>query len=619
MLFASTTARWLATLACLFGVSLAQADDSGTDRAATVEKDIRRSVVAADGTYTFSRELVLRINEERGIKENAQQSLHYNRTQEALDVQQAYTLKPDGRKVPVSSDQIRQQQEPKSVEAPMFNDSLVKVVIFPDVAVGDRLVLEYQKQRTEALFPNQFEDLNFPSFSATERLSLIYDVPQGMKLNVEAKGFKAAAVKTAGGRSVYQWDYQPTDKARRELGSVAYSDYGQYLAVSTFDDYASFARAYAKRAEVEVTPAIRELAESLTAKLDSPRAKALALSDWVRRNIRYVAVYIGSGSVVPHAADTVLNNRYGDCKDHVALLQALLRAVDIDSTPALVNLGTAYQLPKVPTLGVINHAINYIPKLDLYLDSTAEPVAAGYLPIVLLNKPTVLTTPATLGRTPLTQAGKVENLTTFHINADGSARFEHDSIVEGWGAEFNRWGVRAMPQADRDLLMQRVLAAYGQSGEGKMLPLKDLDSLSPRFEMKFTGTTNNLVNLPGPIGMPTLSSFAGGIAQNVFGFVAEKDRSQAFTCIGGVTEEQARFDFPAGVNILAVPNPVKLDTPYFAYSADYQRDGNSVLIKRRYDFRHSNSLCTAQDFKAMQPTLEAMIRDLNSQVIVQKS
>lgn len=46
-----------------------------------------------------------------------------------------------------------------------------------------------------------------------------------------------------------------------------------------------------------------------------------------------MAVYVGAGGVVPHAAQTVLDNRYGDCKDHVALLEALLGAAGIKSTP----------------------------------------------------------------------------------------------------------------------------------------------------------------------------------------------------------------------------------------------------------------------------------------------
>lgn len=172
---------------------------------------------------------------------------------------------------------------------------------------------------------------------------------------------------------------------------------------------------------------------SLTANLDTPRAKALALSDWVRKNIRYVAVYVGAGGVVPHAAQAVLDNRYGDCKDHVVLLEALLKAAAIESSPALINLGNAYVLPKVPTLGLLNHVITYVPSLDLYLDSTATPIAAGYLPIQELGKPVLQTQSGERGHTPYHQQSNVNTTLSFKIDGKGAADFTHASTAQGWG------------------------------------------------------------------------------------------------------------------------------------------------------------------------------------------
>lgn len=57
----------------------------------------------------------------------------------------AFTLKPDRRKVQVNQEQIKEQQEPVSSQAPMFRIIRVKVIIFPEVAVGDRLVLRFQR------------------------------------------------------------------------------------------------------------------------------------------------------------------------------------------------------------------------------------------------------------------------------------------------------------------------------------------------------------------------------------------------------------------------------------------------------------------------------------------
>lgn len=604
----------LAVTVCALLTTPARADY--TDLSLTHEKNIQSYVVNPDGSFVLDVERVMRINEERAITSNAQRSVTYNRTLETLDIVEAYTLKSDGRKVVVTPDRIKEQQELESAQAPMFQDSRVKVVIFPELQVGDRMVLRYQRHRNTPLFAGQFEDLFSPDFYQNEQVRLSYDMPAEMKLYADSRGFKASTPANANGRTVYRWDVEQTKKNRVEDGSVAYTDYGQLLAVSTFTDYKQFAQAYAARAQVEVTPAMTQLAKELTANLDNPRSKALVLSDWVRKNIRYVAVYVGAGGVVPHSAQAVLDNRYGDCKDHVALLEALLKAVAIESSPALINAGNAYVLPQVPTLGVLNHVITYVPSLDLYLDSTATPIAAGYLPLPELGKPVLLTQTGERKQTPSRQPGKVDTTMVFKVNTKGAADFTNDSTIDGWGAELNRFMLKAMQPADRNQLVQQVLSMFGQSGSG-VIETDALDSTANTFKFAINGHTSNLVNLPGPTGVPTLSSLAGGIGQSVFSLMAEKERTQNFSCLSSEISEVARLEFPAKVKILAVPKAVSVKQAGFDYRSTYVKKANTVLITRQYVFSKPEILCTPEDFAAMQRAIEGMVNDLKSQVIVQ--
>ncbi|MGC6368257.1 DUF3857 domain-containing transglutaminase family protein [Pseudomonas sp. K2I15] len=594
----------------------AQARDDGADHSVTVEKMAQSFVINADGSYVQDYESVMRINEERGIRSRAQQPVSYNRSLDTLEIVEAFTRKPDGRKVPVSAEQIKEQQERASADSPMFQDSRVKVVIFPEVAVGDRLTLRYQRVRKTPLFPGEFIDFATPSLNPMEQFSLTYDLPADKPLYADARGFNASTPAAAPGRKVYRWDYVSAEKSRPEQGAVAYVDYGQRLAVSTFPSYQALAKAYDARATVEVTPAISTLANQLTANLPTPRAKAMVLSDWVRRNIRYVAVYIDAGGVVPHAAQSVLDNRYGDCKDHVALLEALLKAVAIESSPALISYGSAYTLPKVAAVSPINHAITYIPSLDLYLDSTSSGTAAGYLPNLDLDKPVLLTRTGEIGRTPATQLGKESSELVFKVDASGAADFTQAKRLDGWRAEFARTSIKSMKPADRDLMIQKILHGYGQAGGGT-LQTDPLDSDAPSFNAMMVGRTDNLVNVPGPIGVPALSSLGGGIAQNVSAVAVEKERAQAFICISGENSETARFEFPKTLSILAVPKAVSFKGAGFEYSATYSREGNTVLISRTAKFAHPEAVCSAELFAQMKPVIQAMANDLKSQIIVQ--
>lgn len=608
--------RWCALVVAVGVFATAQAKDDAADRSVTIEKNTQHYVINADGSYVLEADKVVLINEERAIRRTAQQGFGYNRSLDTLEIVEAFTQKPDGRKVVVSAQQIKEQQERASAGAPMFQDSRIKVVIFPEVAVGDRLSLRYKRTRKTALFPDEFTDFATTSLNPTEGYSLTYDLPADKPLYADTRGFKASAPAAAPGRKVYRWDYVPTDKARPEQSAVAYTDYGQFLAVSTFANYSALAKAYEARATVEVTPPVTELARELTAGLSTPRAKALALSDWVRKNIRYVAVYIEAGGVVPHSAQSVLDNRYGDCKDHVALLEAMLKAVAIESSPALINLGNAYTLPAVAALGVINHAITYVPSLDLYLDSTASSIAPGYLPPPDLDKPVLLTRTGELGRTPATQLGRLSTELVFKIDDKGAADFTQTSLAEGWRTESMRFGIKSFEPGEREQLIQKTLRAHGQSGSGT-LQTDALDSNAPSFKTTLAGHTENLVNLPGPIGVQALSRLGSLISQDVQALSAEKVRAQNFTCFTSQSIENARFEFPASVNILALPKAVSLKGADVSYDSSYERSGNTVLVSRTLAFSHPQAVCSPEWFKTMQPMIEAMFNDLKSQIIVQ--
>lgn len=591
--------------------------NDGIDTSASIEKDIQHFVVNADGTFSMTLDEDVKINEARSIGYWAQYPLSYNQTLEKVEILKAYTQKADGRRVTVQPSQIKDQQEVSSAEAPMFQDTRVKVLIFPEVAVGDHIVLQYKLTRTKPLFPGQFEDLYVPPFHPTKGLEIIYDMPSNIKLYADNVGFSQKVAQLDDQRTRYHWTYVPSNKARQENGSVAYTDYGDHLAVSTFADYASFAKAYDERArdKMAVTPKIQALAKQITTGLNDPRAKALALGNWVRKQIRYVAVYVGPGGVVPHEAEQVLENRYGDCKDHTALLGALLTAAGIDNTPALINARNAYRLPKVPTLGVMNHVINYVPSLNLYLDSTAESIAAGYLPISDLDKPTLLSKSGQIGHTPATQVSKLVASTEFKVDQNGAASIHFQDTLSGWLAEMNRFIARNTKPDDLDRSVQGMLGAYGMKGEGKFAP-GQTDAKNGSYTVGIEGRAENMAYLPGPFGIPTITNLMGGLKQIVSGLTSEKERTQPFICLGADATEESRYDFPGHVDVIALPKPLALNNAYIDYQSSFEREGSSVVVKRHFRFHHTSSVCSAEDYQQMRQALDQVIRDLRSQIIV---
>lgn len=613
----STTLFWTIVffLTCL--TFDASAGESDLDASITIETHKQSFFINRDGSFDVTVFEKMHINQERAIRVHAQRYISYNRTLDVLDGIEAFTEKPDGRRIPVRPDQIKDQQEARSIDAPMFQDTRLKIVIFPEVEVDDTLVLQYELHRKTALFPGQFELLIAPEFHPYKEFSLVFNLPVEMPLYADATGFLSSTPSAPIGRKRYQWSYSPSNKQRIEQGSVSYLDYGDRIAVSTFTDFPNFAKAFdsfAARGAV-VTPKIETLAQAITKDLSDQRAKVMTLTNWVRKNIRYVAVYVGDGGVVPHDAETVLGNRYGDCKDHVVLLEALLSAVGINSTPALVNLGNAYKIPAKPTLGVLNHVINYVPALELFVDSTADSITAGYLPVQLLDKPVLLTKTGKFSHTPASQEGATAFHTDLTVRKNGSADFRHEFVSYGWLSEMNHAGIDNLSSSERNLLVKQALQKYGQTGSGELITSYDRNA--EKYNVAVKGNIENLLNLPGPVGVTALTSFVGGIADVLNQFGSERRRNQPFVCLSGEIRENSTFAFPNEISIVAVPKGIMLQNSYIDFRSEYIRGTNMITVLRHYKFHHQGAVCNAKESRTIEDSFDKIINDLHSQIIVQ--
>ena len=603
----------LLALAC----GRAWARDTGTDPSVVVDRYVQHYTVEASGAYQLAVDHAMTIVEARAIQAHGQYTIVYNRTLDEIVSVEAYTQKPDGRRVPVRPDQVKDQQEAASLDAPMFQDTRLKVLVFPEVAVGDQLAVRYVLRRGTPLFPGHFEDLSSVPFYDNRNFLLIYDMPPSMPLYADAVGF--APVPGAGppGRRRYQWRYVNGDNDRIEADSVSYLDYGKRLAVSTFEDYPAFAAAFrrASAGRADPSPAIAALARQLTAGLPDTRARVLALSDWIRRNIRYVGVYVGPGGVVPHPASAVLDNRYGDCKDHAGLLEAMLASIGIDSSGALVNSGNAYRLPDAPTLGVFNHMITYVPALDLFLDPTAESVTAGYLPSTVLGKPVLLLRNGAFAMTPMAQPQKIRIAATVGIDRDGRGSFHVSRTMSGAIAEPFRRAVRDTRPVEREQFVQRMLQGMGQKGQG-VFDAGLVDGGGDDYSMSVSGSSANFLNLPGPSALATTYGAWSTVGDAVATLLEERERRQSFVCPALDTEDETSFRLPKGVRILSLPASHNVIDGGIFYRASYARRGATVQVKRRLTFRHGGATCTPGDYRAMRPALERIMRDLRSQIVV---
>ncbi|CAN7481577.1 DUF3857 and transglutaminase domain-containing protein [Caballeronia sp. LjRoot34] len=596
-------------------------DTIETAQPSTLVSDIHTFVVAEDGSLTEDDETTLRANTPAGIGDIAQRYIWFDKSTSTIDISDAYSLGPDGIKHIVAPDQIREIQEPRSAGAPTFEDARLKAVVFPGVSAGSIVHLRFHKTQSKPVIAGQFDYFVEPERGPVENQRLIFDLPADKPLYADARGYIALPPVTRGGRTRYEFDYSRAHYDRVEAGSVGYAQYGDRLMVSTFPDYRSFAASYRDGAVDPSAddPAVRALAQSLTRDETDPRAKAATLYDWVRHNIRYVSLFLGQSPAIPHRAADILANRYGDCKDYVALYGALLAAVGIENEPALISLGSVYTLPSVPGYGgsAINHVITWLPGLGLYADSTALSIEFGALPLADMDRPTLLVGDGTLSRTPATEPLSRTARLQIEVTPDGSAAFADQVEDAGWSTGPERANLLHATAERRKQIADARLRVTGLRGVAT-LSASDLDASNGPLTTTINGTLDNVVWPTGTTALPALTSLSGGIATQVENLLAERVRTQPFMCTGGTFDEVSQVTLPKTFRVTDVPTDANFTNAFFDYSSRYVFDPATNLFQaeRHLKANFGKQVCTPADFAAMQPVLKRIERDTDAQVIV---
>jgi hypothetical protein len=296
------------------------------------------TVLAEDGTAVQTLHVELAINNDSAARQLAQQKQAYAEGLEQVELTEGYTLKPDGRQLPVQPDAVRTQLMPETPNLPAYTDRKQMIAVFPDVAGGDTLVMTWRRRIPQPMFPGQFAlTAVFLRTAPWDDAEVTISTPADKPLLTEEHG-PVRQETDEGSRHLYHWRYSasaiPEDRA-----VLSPLDRAPRLFASTFPDWQTFSRAYHALVapKMRVTPRIQALADKMTEGARDPREQVKKLYEWVSSHVRWVGLYIGDGTFIPHPADDVLQQGYGDCKDQAVLLIALLRAKGIEAEPVLIS------------------------------------------------------------------------------------------------------------------------------------------------------------------------------------------------------------------------------------------------------------------------------------------
>jgi tetratricopeptide (TPR) repeat protein len=594
----------------------AQADASGEDLARKYSADARQLLDAradkpasGDGdaavlldrrvvrvhsnglAQTFAQRLVA-IRTDHGAEENKQFWVRYTPGSEEVEIRRSRVFRrgADGA-LEVFEAADRDDQDLSEPWYGLYYDNRAEVVRFEGLRAGDVLEIQYliEDVSAENQMADYFGDLQTIAETNPKRrwdYTLIAPASRPIYSNKPRLPRLEQTVTQRDGERVYTFAARDVAAIEAEPAMPGLAEVAPYLHVSTYASWTDVGAWYWRLVEEQLAPdeEVRRAARAAVS-LDAPVAeKVRAIHDLVVTGTRYVGLEFGIHGFKPYKVTQVLARRFGDCKDKASLLVSLLGAVGVDAELVLVRTRRGGAVDTEPaSLAVFDHAIAYVPSLDLYLDGTAEFSGVSELPTQDQGVMVLRVGPrgARLAQTPVLPSpnNRVERRWRVKLAATGDAEIDEQLSIRGQAAA--EWREHYQTPGERRERYARVWT--GRSPGARLVSL----------EMPGIEDRNLPVVTRAAASVPRFGLATGDAARGVTLplTVREADFSRTYARLGARRQdlviaypwqhdEEIVYELPAGWGLRGAGASRKLESPFGTLRLDVTTEPGGVVRVR---------------------------------------
>lgn len=491
----------------------------------------------------------------------------------------------------------------------LYSDVRHKVLQFPAVAPGNFVGYEYSQKERPYLFADEW---NFQDTIPIRKSRYVLQLPPGWEVTTHWANHPEIKESESGANS-YTWaledipaievepdmppweavagrmavKYYPSDPALRAKSSGTWNDIALWFAGLTTQSRAS-------------TPVIKQKVAELTANAPTSLDKIKALTSFLQRDIRYVAIEIGIGGFQPHPASEVFRFHYGDCKDKVTLLSAMLQDAGIDSYYVVAQTDRGIVNPDFPEANSFNHVVIAIRLPDdvpneklwavvnhskygrlLIFDPTDPYTPLGYIPYFEQSNYGLLVTPSggELISLPLLPAttNRLLRKGEFTINSNGDLTGEVNEIRWGGPASLRRGWLLSTPPADRVRVIEDFLGQHVSNFRLTSATVGNLEETDDTLVLHYKFVAehyakvagNLLLVRPRVLGANAWVVDPGKPRQYPFQFPEASVESDDFT-----------ISMPTGFVADDLPLPAEVKSDYGSYKSKITVAGNALHYER---------------------------------------
>lgn len=416
------------------------------DDDAVILADVTHVRVQTSGLSSRFEQLVVKVLSSRGVESYRTIPITWTPDRQEVRVVKARITKPDGSIV----ESYAEHDHPVQPWAGMYFDTRSRSITFSALAPGDVLEVQWRLDDTaiDNLLSDYWGDVDaVQSTFLKKHYRFVVDMPAARRLFWNTKTAPSgvtASTSTVDSRTVYRFEASDVARLVPEPQMPGWAEMAGILHLSTYQTWEQVGRYYHGLVRDQLVPndELRRTVERLLKGVDrADTAKVVAaVYGFVVSQVRYVGLEFGIHGYQPYRVDRILARRFGDCKDKASLMYAMLKIAGVDSRLVLLRTRDRGVLSaEVASLAAFNHAILYVPKLDLLLDGTAEFHGSRELPSADRLANVLVVEPDVASRFFTTLEARPEDNTTtvtmdVTLRPDGSATARGTLVAVGQGA-----------------------------------------------------------------------------------------------------------------------------------------------------------------------------------------
>ena len=510
----------------------------------------------------------------------------------------------------------------------LYADDKVQTIEIPAPDPGNIIGYEVQHEGRPYVFQDEwfFQDI-VPVADARYTLEL----PAGWEYKAVWVNH-AEVAPTSGGNNSWHWQLKDIPEIKLEQHMPPWKGVAGLMIVSlippgggnrgflTWSEMGSWYSGLVQGRR-DPSPELRQKVAELTAQTKTPLSQMRAIAQFMQDDIRYVEISLGIGGWQPHSARDVFSNRYGDCKDKVTLMSAMLKEAGIDSYYVLIHTERGGIAPSVPAhLGAFNHAIIaiHVPDgvTDAHLMATMQHPRLGKL---LIFDPTDEVTPfgslrgelqGSYGLLIAPDGGELLQMPSLPpvdsgsrrtakltLDSQGFLKGEVQDERVGDAALWQREELRSVEKSsDRIKPLERLMAGSFASFQITKASFSNLHDSSLPFFWQWTFEAANYSKPAGNLLLVrpwVLGDESSGILET------KEPRKHPIEFLG-VRHDIDIFEIalPAGYQVDELPPPTDLECSFGSYHSKTVADGNVLRYTRSFEIKQlSVPLAQMEDLK----------------------